>query len=119
MKLSIIAIAITLVVAGVQAESSNMKQDSVQVQSQQNSMGHTRLALNKRYDDGNKHGDREGDDEDGEEGDSRRQRRPHRGGSGQGRRQGVVEPAASKIGPAIDNTALGKPGSVSHSNPDV
>lgn len=120
MKLSIIAIAITLVVAGVQAEVSNVKQDAVQIQqSQQNNIVPARLAINKRYDDGGEYGDREGDDEDGEEDDDRRARHSHHRGSG-GRRQGVVEPTASKLGRIVDKAALGKlGGGVSHSDPNV
>ncbi|KAJ8658961.1 hypothetical protein O0I10_005343 [Lichtheimia ornata] len=126
MRLSVIAIAITLVVAGVQAQSPNVKQDAVQVtQSQQNNIGPARIAVNKRYDDGNLHGDYEGDDEDGEEEDEDRRRPRHsrhrgsRGRSGQRGGRGVVEPAASKLGRIVDNTALGKLGGVTHSDPDV
>lgn len=120
MKLSIIAIAVTLVVAGVQAEVSNVKQDAVQIQqSQQNNIVPARLAINKRYDDGGEYGDREGDDEDGEEDDDRRTRHSRHRGSG-GRRQGVVEPTASKLGRIVDKAALGKlGGGVSPSDRDV
>lgn len=110
MKLSIIAIAITLVVVGVQAEVSNVKQDAVQIQqSQRNNIVPARRAINKRYDDGGEYGDREGDDEDGEEDNDRRPRHSRDRASG-GRRQGVVEPTASKLGRIVDKAALGKLG---------
>ncbi|CDH52405.1 predicted protein [Lichtheimia corymbifera JMRC:FSU:9682] len=129
MRLSAIAIAIALVVAGGQAQSPNIKQDGVQVTQiqQNNNIGSARIAINKRYDDGNLHGDYEGDDEDGEEEDEGRRRggrsrhrgsrgrSGHRGGSG----GGIVEPTASKVGRIVDSAALGKLGGVTHSDPDV
>lgn len=126
MRLSTIAIAIALVVAGVQAQSPNIKQDAVQgTQTQQNNnIGPARIAINKRYDDGNLHGDYEGDDEDGEEDEGRRRRgssrhRGSRGRSGHRGGGGIVEPTASKVGSLVDSAALGKLGGVTHSDPDV